>query len=173
MKPLAFTGNTSSLTTAFHPLAVGAAVVSISAPGFTTPSNYQTVPTTVTEGISIANFNAGNNLQTTFTGSLAQPAPTGGVTVTISSTNPALLLAATPTDPGASSISVIVPEGTSYLGTLYANALAGTGSSQLTASAPGFSSGMATVTPVPSGFASGTRFSSMAPGPLIPVVQLM
>ena len=155
--PLAFTGNTSSLTTAFHPLAVGATVVSISAPGFTTPSNYQTVPTTVTEaGISIANFNAGNNLQTTFTGSLAQPAPTGGVTVTITSTNPALLLSwhdpnADPRE--ASSISVIVPEGGSYLGTLYANALAGTGSSQLMASAPGFSTGAATVTLVPSGFA--------------------
>jgi hypothetical protein len=86
---------------------------------------------------------------------LEAPAPAGGVTVTIQvadptkariSKDPALL------GDNTGALSFDLPAGQTYVPTIYVQALVGTGSVQISASAPGYANGTGTVTLVPSGF---------------------
>jgi hypothetical protein len=97
----------------------------------------------------------GENLQCPGVVSLGQPAPEGGLIVTLTSENPAqLLLSTNPGVLGSKSITVTVPAGAARAGYIL-QALANSGTATYTASAPGYKSRTATVELAPSGVLIG------------------
>ena len=157
--PLAFNPGDQSQTTAFHPLSVGSSTVSISTPaGFSTPADYQQLSASVSNGtFNLSADNIGKNLETQVALSLTTMAPSGGLTVTLTSGDASkLLLSTDPTVAGSSTVSVsISPDSGASTTPIYAQALVGSGTVTLTASAPGFDSASYTATLVPSGFVIG------------------
>jgi hypothetical protein len=150
-----FCTNTSTGGMEFDPLAVGSSTLTLVTPsGFTTPSNFQSIVATVAAaGISVGGNTAlGKDLQEAASGTLQAPAAAGGVVVTLTSSDPSkLLIAPNATTAGSPSIDVTVAAGqTSFSYVL--QSLAGTGTVQVIASAPGYVNGAGDVTLVPSGF---------------------
>jgi hypothetical protein len=158
--PLTFNPGDTSQASAFRALANGSSTVALGSPsvgGFSTPSNYQTLAATVTNGsisMSVGTANqVGQNLEAPVGVSLSLPAPASGDTVIITSSNPSqLVLSTDPTVLGSGSVSIPVLPGSSSVATFYAQALVGTGSVNLTASATNFDPQTLTVALVPSGF---------------------
>ena len=151
--PVHFTGGMLSALTQFHPVGAGTTVIAAIAPtGFTPAANGSTLLVTVrVPGLVIENgVTIGNNLQAPGTLLLGQSAPAGGVIVTINSNSPDLLLAASATVVGTSSITVTVPAGLNAA-TYFLQGRASSGSPTYTASAPGFQVKTATVNLAPSG----------------------
>jgi hypothetical protein len=140
--------------TEFKPASVGETRLSlVLPPGFSPIADSGPLTATVkTPGIAVATDMAiGENLQAGAALSLGEPAPEGGVTVTLTSQDPEkLLLSTSPKEKGAASIKVKMAPG-SVTTTYYLQALARTGSVMHTASAPGYSSRTGTLTLVPSG----------------------
>jgi len=157
--PLTFNAGDQTQSTAFHPLAVGSSVVSISTPaGFITPANFQQLNATVSNGtFNLSTDPVGNNLETQVNLSLTTVAPAGGLNVTVTSGDTSkLLLSTDPTVAGSASVSVSIAGGAGSSNTpIYAQALAGSGTVTLTASGPGFDSVPEVVNLVPSGFVIG------------------
>ena len=157
--PIAVAGNEACTTTgggalAFDPVGVGTSLLTIGAPvGFSTPASSQAITATVSaSGFALNALTVGKDLQSSASGSLQAPAPVGGIAVTLTSADPAkLLLAPNATTAGAASIVLNMTGGTTSL-SYFVQALAGSGTVQVTASAPGLVNGSATVTLVPSGF---------------------
>lgn len=86
---------------------------------------------------------------------LGVEAPSKGEAVTVTSSNPKLLLLSlTPNGAGSASVTINIAGGQTYnnASALYFIGLAGTGTVTVTASAPGYASGMQTVSLIPSGF---------------------
>jgi hypothetical protein len=92
----------------------------------------------------------GKNLQATGTLLLGQPAPAGGLPVTLTSNSGQLRLSTSPTAAGSSSITITVPAGQSNAN-YYLQGLADSGSPTYTATAPGYNSRTGTVFLAPSG----------------------
>ena len=140
----------------FNPVGTGTTTLTVVTPnGFSMPSaNVSYTATVSAAAIDLAATTIGKDLQVSASGNLAGPAPAGGLNVTLTSTDPAkLLLSPDATTPGTSNITLGVPEaqqGFSY----YMQALAGSGTVSITASAPGFGSGSTTASLAPSGFFS-------------------
>ncbi|HET7697241.1 MAG TPA: PKD domain-containing protein [Vicinamibacterales bacterium] len=162
VSPLSFTGNDGVKSTGFDGVAAGTVAISLSAvAGFETPSNLQSIQATVTNSyVAFAGVTGaptallGKNLQTPVTGSLGQPAPAGNLEITIASADPSkVLLSASPNLPGAGSVIVSVPAGSSTVPTIYAQGLDAAGTVALTATAPGYVGNPFTLTLAPSGFA--------------------
>jgi hypothetical protein len=98
------------------------------------------------------NATVGRNLQTFATVSLKEPAPEGGVELTIRSTDPGkLLLSKNPDTAGSALISLNVPAKYRESPEFWIQALDGSGSVAYTASAPGFRPATGVVTLAPSG----------------------
>jgi hypothetical protein len=152
--PVSFTANESTGTTDVLPGASGTAVVSVLTPfGFSTPSNFQAVTVTVSApDIFLPAPTVGRNLQVSATAALEAPAPAGGVTLSISAADPGVLLSLDPMTVGSGSIALDVPAGATVSAPFYVQALAGTGSVGVTATAPGFDGDTESVSLVPSGF---------------------
>jgi hypothetical protein len=146
--------------------------------GYTTGTNYQTVAATVTAPqLSINNVTSGVNMQTNTY--LNMPVtPPSPVTVTITSSNPAVaLLSTTGTAVGSTSLTVMnVSTGLN----IYVQGLT-VGTTVLTATAPGFASATGTyagtITVYPSGFVfyygvpiNTTTFSSPTSFPVYPSI---
>jgi hypothetical protein len=96
-------------------------------------------------GITLSSGNVGSGLQVSASGNLAAPNH-GGVGVTLTSGNAALLFSPNATTPGTSSITVNVPNGQTFF-SYYVQGLegqTGTRPVTLTASAPGFADGTTT-----------------------------
>jgi 6-phosphogluconolactonase (cycloisomerase 2 family) len=159
-------GDTSHQTT-FQPAAAGTAVIGFSSTlaGFATPSNDATATFTVTAPNSSISFcngsyitgsgstSLGYNSVCSATAQLADPAPAGGRTVTLTSSNAAaLLLSTSATTVGMASISVNVAAGSSSAPTFYVQSLKSSGSATITETVPGYNSTTATVNFTPSGF---------------------
>jgi hypothetical protein len=157
-------------TTTFTPLTPGIANVSVGTPtGYRAPFN-QTVTQFVVAPPPIA-FSSGCPSSVAFNGiltgypynicypTLGAPAPAGGVSLTVSSSDPTkLTLTTDPTLVGSGSLTLQYDAGntTPSNGPLYLAGLASSGTVTLTASANGFTPASATVTLTPSGFiASG------------------
>ena len=105
----------------------------------------------VTDEISI-----GYNLQTGGSQHLGEPAPAGGVVVTLTSNDPAkLLLSRTPDQVGSDCITIAIPAGGVGGASYFIQALAGSGEVTYTATAPGFRTRTGTVTLTPSGLVMG------------------
>ena len=153
VSPVTFNPNVSSVSTAFNPAAAGTTTIAVVPPaGFSTPSNFRTITANVTApSLTIANFTVGNDLQTSRSVSLGAPAPAGGLSVTIVSNNPNLLLAPNSTTPGSTTLTLTVPASNTSA-SFFAQALAGSGTAGLTATAAAYAVGNATATMVPSGF---------------------
>jgi hypothetical protein len=89
----------------------------------------------------------GAYLEATATVNLDEAAPSGGLQITLTSNNPSQLqLSVKPNEPGSTSITVIVFEGFRRSPEFYVQGLANSGLATYTASAPGLTSGEATVT---------------------------
>ncbi len=153
--PLVFTGGVSSVAAEFTPVGAGSTTIVVAPPtDFDTPTSLTSIPATVSsQAIALANATIGNGLQVALTGSLSVPAPAGNLLVTLTSDDPTrLLLSTTPTGAGAASINVTVPAGSTALPTWYAQALMPSGTPNVTASAPAYGNGIATMTLANAGF---------------------
>ncbi len=152
-------GDFSNATLYFHPLKQGTSVLSVAPPApFTGGQLTATVgPPQITLNMP-AGSTIGDSLELYATGSLNTAAPSGGLSITITSSNPLVVLSNSATQAGSSSILVTVNAGYGLNGMrfpqFYVQSLAtsGSGSATLTASATGWGSGTITVTLAPSGF---------------------
>jgi hypothetical protein len=142
----------------FQPVSAGETMVKVSVPpGFSTPAPLGTLPTTVvTPGIAVTSeATIGQNLQIAGSLSLGEPAPAGGVTVTLTSKDPKrLLLSLTATAVGSESIKLTIPP-RGFSSPYYLQALADSGTESYVASAPGYRSRTGTITLAPSGMVMG------------------
>ena len=153
--PAIFSGGDSFKNISFDPDTVGSTTISVSTPpGFTTPTDFQSITATVVDpAISLGNASIGKDLQVFMTGSLGAPAPAGNLQVTIRSLDISkLLLSTSPTAAGSASITLTVLAGQSFISGFYLQALAGTGTVDFEATAPGYAPDTSTVTLNPSGF---------------------
>jgi hypothetical protein len=155
--PVLIDSGSSSATTQFHPVSSGSADITVGTPaGFSTPAQYTKVTANITTpGMSISDgLVIGKDLQVQASLLLGMKAPSGGVNVTLTSANSSkILLAASPTDPGASSIVINVPAD-SYTVTYYIQSLDSSGTTGYSASAPGFTGRSASaISLAPSGVA--------------------
>jgi uncharacterized repeat protein (TIGR01451 family) len=115
-----------------------------------------------TPPISIGNTSIGKDLQASLSGSLGLAAPTGGVIVTIRSLDPSkMLLATSATAAGTTSITRTVNAGSSFIPTFFVQALVGSETAQIEATADGYVTDTSTVTFQPSGFVlNASNFST-------------
>ena len=163
--PVSLTGGSSSTTAGaikFHPVGVGTTLLSVNQPPtFTTPvSGAQVTVTVRSPSITLTPTIVGYNLQVLGNGTLNTPAPTGGIQVTISSSDQTkVLLSTSPTVLGSASITVTVGAGSTTIPTYYIQGLVSSGSTTLTASAAGYTSATATVVLNPSGFVINSQDS--------------
>ena len=163
---VSFTGNVAVASTAFDPQNAGTAVIEPVPPaGFVSPSTFRNLTANVAApGITLNVNTVGKDLQTTASGSLAAPAPAGGLSVTITSSDAnRLTLGLTPTDPGSLSVTFEVAEGSSSLPAFYLQGRDGSGSVDITANATGYTPGTASVPLASSGFvmlSPGTNFTT-------------
>jgi hypothetical protein len=148
----------------FVPTGAGTTVVSASVPGFApTTSSSQSV--TVSAPL-VAPFSRtiGSGLQFGGSASLAI-GNHGGVTVRVESGNPAVaLIAPDAATPGLAFIDVFVPDGSSSAPYVVQGVLGSMGTVEVTASAPGFSSGVGSVEVVQAGLILSGLASSPAAG---------
>ena len=151
--PVAFTGNQSRVNTSFHPLSAGTTNLSITQPaGFDIPTNLnQAITATVTApAINFGNTAVGEGLQTTVYLSLAAAPPAAtDVVLTVAdpgiaviSENAAVLGGSTFTIPGVTGTNPgnVIVQGLQQ------------GTTQLTITATGYQTRVATITVTPSGF---------------------
>lgn len=117
----------------------GTTTLSATAPGFLQRPNATPVVTITSPVVYVYAATVGSGLQTNASAYLGAPAPTGGVTVTLVSSNPsAILLAPTAGTPGTSSITVNVPQNQTSIGYYVQGIEATTGTAYMRVSAPGF-----------------------------------
>lgn len=152
---LTFPGGSSFENASFQPTAAGTATINLGAPptgsGFSTPSNFQQIPVSVTApAISLSPLTIGNNLQSLMNVFLGATPP-NPVTVTLTTDSTKLLLSTTGTDTGSGTVTFNNVSST-FVGTLFVYALQGAGTPQITASALGYATATSTVTLQPSGF---------------------
>jgi hypothetical protein len=169
--PVVFNNGDSSQASAFHPLADGSSIVAIGVPsvaGFSTPSNYQQITANVTPAaIYLNDVYVGIAMQTPTNISLGNPAPSNGLTLTVSvDPTKGVLLSSDPSALGATSLTFNLPGGSNSTPTFYVQVQksAVQANVSFTASAPGYSTTNALVHVLASGFViqgvSGTSFST-------------
>lgn len=107
--------------------------------------------------ITVTGATIGKNLEASINITLNPPAPNGGVTVTVSSSDPTTALVGSSTIAGKGTITPAIVAGTAAFSTTV-QALTNTGTAIITVSAPGYSDAQATITFANSGFViSGTN----------------
>jgi hypothetical protein len=151
---LTIVAGSSNAATQFQTRSVGETTLSVdAASGFKLPAQFTSVKAivstpklTMTEGLSI-----GANLEIKGAVLLGAPAPQGGVTVTLTSSDTSrLLLSPSATAPGSKTVMVAIPAGATN-GPYYLQALTDSGTVTYTAEGPGYGSHTATITLAPSG----------------------
>ena len=150
-------GSTSnpSGTLTLHAVASGTTQLAVVQPaGFTAPtSGAQLTATVNAPTISLTPTVVGYNLQVLGSGGLNTPAPSGGLPVTITSSDTSkVLLTTNPAVAGAANAVVTVPAGGTTLPAFYIQGLVSSGSVTLNASGPGYVGASANVVLTPSGF---------------------
>ncbi|HEX8435023.1 PKD domain-containing protein, partial [Archangium sp.] len=152
--PVAFSPGEYQKSTTFDPIGGGTTTLAITQPaGFTAPSTKQQITATVTApNITVYDETVGKDLQTSTYVSLGTAAPTGGVAVTVTVADPTkALLSTSATSVGSSSLTFNLATGGSSTPSFYIQALAGSGTVQYTATAPGYTGKTGTITLRPSG----------------------
>ena len=121
--------------------------------GLNIPDSPATVTVAIpTNGVFTVNsVTVGQNLQTQIQVTLSTPVTGGPLNVTLTSSDGSKLILGSLVVLGKASMILQFPVGTSS-GIAYAQALAGSGTVTVTASAPGYTTGSGTVTLTPSGF---------------------
>lgn len=163
---IVFNSGDSQHQTTFKPAGVGTSIIGfVKQPtGYTGSSNLNTTTFTVAlPSTSIQPVTVGNFLQNTTFADLAQPAPTGGRKVTITSPSPkTIVLSLSNTTMGTASISFNLTAGQSSTPTFFVQSVAaGQGTVTLGITASGYAAGTGTVTIFPSGFAlQGSNFTT-------------
>jgi hypothetical protein len=144
--------DTTSGGVAFHPLASGATTVSASAVGYLAQPNATGSVTVSQPTITVGTATVGSGLQTNTSFSLGAPSP-AGLTITVTSDNPSILLSPNATTAGQGSISISPAAGTSSIGFYVQGADTVTAQTQgtVTVSAAGYATGTATMTVVQGG----------------------
>lgn len=159
--PLTFTAGSQTVTGAFHPDDVntgGTILHAVAPPGFVEPVGWSelqiTVDPPIPPNIYISGDFVGRHMQISGYGYLESPAPPpNGLDVTLTSSNPSrLLLSDDPAAAGSGQIVLHVPPGQIWLPPFVLQSLDNSGTETLTASAPGYAAGMATIQLVQSGF---------------------
>lgn len=161
---------------AFDPLNVGSTVVTLSHPTVTLLAG-ATKALTVTAGLNVntGNVRVGSGLQQLVTVTLDAPAPAGGVTIRLESSDPGLLLLAPDASTaGSAAIEVFVRGGAGGTG-FYISGMEGmTGTATITATAPGYDAGSNTVEVAPVAvvilFLEGTQTATGANDPFVVAV---
>ena len=138
--PVTFTGGVNDVTTFFQPLANGTTAITAGTPaGFTTPATWGSVNATVTTpNITLGqngSYTVGLNLEQQALIFLGAPVPSGGVTITLSSTS-GLRLSATGADSGSTQIQLNLTAGTNSA-TYYIYGEGSSGTGTVSASGPG------------------------------------
>jgi len=173
VSPVTVSGGSSNNVTAFHPVANGSSVLTAGVPsGFATPNNARTLTATVsTPNITITDAaSVGQNLELAGQLTLGQPAPPGGLVVTLTSADASrLVISSSATTAGSGTLNITVPEGTSTA-QYFLQALGNSGTVNYTATAPGYNPKTATITLTASGLVltspTGRNFStSVGAGP--------
>ena len=122
-----------------------------SAPGFSSSVSSSLVATVTLPGLILTDgVSVGQNLQVSGQVYLGEPAPTGGITVTLNSSSSNLLLSASATVLGSTTTTVTIPGG-GYEADFNIQALGSTGTFTYTASVPGYQVKTGAVTLTPSG----------------------
>jgi hypothetical protein len=157
--PGALAGGSSEVTgLSFQPAGSGNTLLSVvEPPGFSTPASGSQLTALVgAPQVLINPVTVGYQLQTVAGGQLSDPAPAGGLPVTITSLTPGTVqLSTSATTSGSSSIVVTVPANTTVLPAFYVQGLlVGAGQLQASASGYNFTSGNynGSVAITPSGF---------------------
>ena len=154
--PVTFVGGEGFHQVRFQPGMAGATDLTVGvAPGFVAPSSGRMSKVTVIPpAVKLNDLSVGKDLQTRLSVNLTDPSPSGGLPVTIVSGDPTrVLLSTTANTAGSAQVTITLSPNLTFNSDVYVQALAGTGTVQLTASAPGFTAGTATVRLGPSGFA--------------------
>jgi len=132
---------------AFHPVAAGSTTVAATIPGFVALPGAQVTVTVSAPAITMGAVTVGAGLQESASGSMGAAAPTGGVQVHIASSNPSIaLISLNASTPGSPAIDVPVNAGGSFFSYYVQGVEGASGTVTVTASAPGYSDGTATVT---------------------------
>ena len=151
-------GGSARASLEFRPFTAGETTLLLNVPqGFSVPAQFARVATTVMiPGIAVTDdISIGHNLQTGGIVNLGEPAPAGGVVVTLTSNDPGkLLLSRAPDQVGSDSITFTIPAG-GVTASYYMQALAGAGAVTYMAAAPGFRQRTGVVTLTPSGLVMG------------------
>jgi hypothetical protein len=171
-------GGTGSINITFTPSASGARTATLTVTDNASPST-QTVTLNGTGSangtFSLNSTSLGGNLEVLAIGSVSA-APSSNLTVTITSSDPTkVLLEPSATDPsgtsaGTASFTGTINKGTNLTPGFWIQAVASSGTAQVTVSASGYNPGVATVTLTPSGFqlnspnGAGKNFTSTLGG---------
>jgi hypothetical protein len=152
--PVVLNADATSATTNFQPVAAGTTTLGLGtqpAP-FSTPSQYQQVTATVTApGITVGNVVTGVNMENPLVGITLSVAPTSPINVTITMGTPGTATVAnSATTVGLNTIT-IPNVTTTNVGTIWLQGQS-LGSTTITVSAPGYTSGIGLATVDPSGF---------------------
>jgi len=134
-------GGSDSAVSGFHPVAEGDAVIAPVQPsGFTAPTERASITVAVaTPGLAIAgDFYIGKDLQTSASVVLGEPAPPGGLSVTLKSSDSSrLILSGKADEVGSGSLTISIPGG-QRTGPYFLQALGDSGEVEYTATAPGY-----------------------------------
>jgi hypothetical protein len=165
--PAVFMAGSSSVTTSFQPTSAGTSTVAVGGPTgtgstvFSTPANSTSFTATVTApalGFYYSTVTTGVDIQSVQNVYLPV-APPNPVTVTVTSNGPAIAtLSTSATTVGTTTVTFTNVTSAGYLGNIYVQGQA-TGSTTITASAPGYTNAVSTVTVDPSGFTFGGNYS--------------
>jgi streptogramin lyase len=154
--PVTINPDSDAATVVFHPVAAGTVNLVIATPaGFTTPNG--AASSSIAATVSAPNLNMsvatnlGQNLQVDNQSIGLGAAPPTSRTLTLTSGSAALLLSTSPAGPFSQSITLPLTAGSFTVPGFSTQALAGSGTAQITASAPGYSNGTSTITLTPSG----------------------
>jgi hypothetical protein len=149
--PIGLTNSPTDTTTggvAFHPLAgLGPTTVSATIPGYIATSQATRSTTNATPGITVGSLTVGSGLQANTTFTLGAPNH-GNFSVTLTSSDPAILLAPDAATAGQTQITIPVADGVQTVG-FYVQGLEGlttTVSGSITVSAAAFTDGTAAET---------------------------
>ncbi len=152
--PIVIRAGEGSAATQFNPAREGDVTFTIKVPpGFSTPAEFATLTASVRKpGIVVSDdLTIGHNLEVGGALALGEFAPAGGLTVTLTSSDPSrLLISASKTEPGSASVQIKIPaEGINAI--YFLQALGSSGEVEYTATAPGFRSRTGVVKLTPSG----------------------
>lgn len=149
----------------FDALGIGTTNVTASATGFTATDNGNIAVTVDAPAITVANQRVGAGLQLGLLSAFLQSTNHGGVTVTLTSSNPSVFLVS-PNDstPGTASIDIVVPDGQNRAYYYLQGVEGADASATLTATAAGFTNGVGTMTVVPPAVELASILASYAAG---------